>query len=147
MVSQLTILMDTPRGRRPLQWMRDIPNDGLIHFRGAFNTSYLIATNHQALLDIMSTNTYDFEKPWKAREFLARIIGFGLILSEGNAHRVQRKALTPAFNIKNIRGLYGLMWDKTNILLGELEKEARANPMEGLSSGNSGKVEMTVWAR
>lgn len=138
MVSQLTILMDSPRGAKPLQWMRDIPNDGLIHFRGPLNVSHLLATNHQALLDIMSTNTYDFEKPWKAREFLARIIGFGLILSEGNAHRVQRKALTPAFNIKNIRGLYGLMWEKTGILLAEMEKEAKAN---------CGKVEMSVWAR
>lgn len=142
------IIMDSPRGSLPLEWMRTIPNEGLIHFRDTFQRSNLVATNHQALLDVMSTNTYDFEKPWKVRAFLARILGFGLILSEGNAHRVQRKALTPAFNIKNIRKLYTLMWEKTNILLGELEKEAKENPMEGLNeSSRSGKVEMSVWAR
>ncbi|KAH8692250.1 putative cytochrome P450 monooxygenase [Talaromyces proteolyticus] len=146
-VSQLHILMDSPRGQLPLKWMRTIPNNGLIRFRDIFRHSHLIATNHQALLDIMSTNTYDFEKPWKAREFLARIIGFGLILSEGNAHRVQRKALTPAFNIKNIRSLYTLMWEKTNILIDELEKEVKENPMEGTNTNSSvGKVEMSVWA-
>jgi hypothetical protein len=144
----VNIVFDSPRGAKPLHWIRTIPNDGLIHFRDTFNRSYLLATNHQALLDVMSTNTYDFEKPWRVREFLARILGFGLILSEGNAHRVQRKALTPAFNIKNIRALYSLMWEKTHILLDELEKEIKANPMSGTNaSSNSGKVEMSEWAR
>jgi cytochrome P450 len=110
--------------------------------------SYLLATNHQALLDIMSTNTYDFEKPWRARNFLARILGFGLILSEGAAHRKQRKALTPAFNIKNIRTMYSLMWDKTNQLLVEMEKELKGNPMDGTSPEEGvGKLEMGVWGR
>ncbi|GAQ12077.1 hypothetical protein ALT_9398 [Aspergillus lentulus] len=141
------IIFDNPRGRLPLQWMKTIPNEGLIHFRDVFNRSHLLPTNHQALLDIMSTNTYDFEKPWRAREFLARIIGFGLILSEGAAHKKQRKALTPAFNIKNIRSLYSLMWEKTGLFLDELEKEIRQNPMEGTSPEDGvGKVEMSVWA-
>lgn len=127
--------------------MKTIPNDGLIHMRDIAQ-SYLIATNHQALLDIMSTNTYDFEKPWRARNFLARILGFGLILSEGPAHKKQRKALTPAFNIKNIRAMYSLMWDKTNQLLEEMEKELKQNPMEGTNPEDGyGKLEMGVWGR
>lgn len=101
-------------------------------------------TSHQALLDIMSTRTYDFEKPWRARNFLARIIGFGLILSEGQAHRKQRRALTPAFNIKNIRALYGLMWDKTGQLLNELETEMNTAPFD--ADADKGKIEMSVWA-
>ncbi|KAJ5226582.1 uncharacterized protein N7469_006588 [Penicillium citrinum] len=141
------IIFDSPRGHTPLEWMRTVPNDGLIHMRDSISQSYLIATNHQALLDIMSTNTYDFEKPWRARNFLARILGFGLILSEGPAHRKQRKALTPAFNIKNIRSMYTLMWDKTNQFLEEMEKELVQNPMEGTSPQDGvGKAEMGVWA-
>ncbi|CEJ61736.1 Putative Cytochrome P450 monooxygenase [Penicillium brasilianum] len=144
--SHSKIIFDSPRGRMPLHWMKTIPNDGLIHLRDMIGQSYLIATNHQALLDIMSTNTYDFEKPWRARNFLARILGFGLILSEGAAHKKQRKALTPAFNIKNIRAMYSLMWDKTNQLLVELEKELKMNPMDGTSPEEGvGKLEMGVW--
>lgn len=142
------VIFDSPRGRLPLLWMKTIPNDGLIHIRDSLGQSYLIATNHQALLDIMSTSTYDFEKPWRARDFLARILGFGLILSEGPAHKKQRKALTPAFNIKNIRAMYGLMWEKTNQLLKEMEKELKANPMEGTNPEDGvGKLEMAVWGR
>ncbi|KAE8149103.1 cytochrome P450 [Aspergillus avenaceus] len=139
------IIFDDPRGRLPLEWMKTVPNDGLIHFRDLFNRSYLLATNHQALLDIMSTNTYDFEKPWRARDFLARIIGFGLILSEGNAHKKQRRALTPSFNVKNIRALYSLMWEKTGLLMDELVKEIKHNPMEN-GKPEEGKVEMSIWA-
>jgi hypothetical protein len=142
------IIFDSPRGRTPLEWMKTIPNDGLIHMRDSISQSYLIATNHQALLDIMSTNTYDFEKPWRARNFLARILGFGLILSEGPAHRKQRKALTPAFNIKNIRAMYTLMWEKTIQLVEEMEKELAENPMEGTNPEDKvGKLEMGVWGR
>ena len=128
--------------------MKTIPNEGLIHFRDVVNRSHLLVTNHQALLDIMSTHTYDFEKPWRARDFLARIIGFGLILSEGSAHKKQRKALTPSFHVKNIRALYSLMWEKTGMLMDELENEMRLNPMEGVSpDSGEGKIEMSVWAR
>ncbi|KAE8142743.1 cytochrome P450 [Aspergillus pseudotamarii] len=141
------IVFDDPRGRLPLEWMKTVPNEGLIHFRDIVNRSYLLATNHQALLDIMSTNTYDFEKPWRARNFLARIIGFGLILSEGSAHKKQRRALTPSFNVKNIRALYSLMWEKTGLLLDELEKEIKQNPMDGTyADSGEGKVELSVWA-
>ncbi|KAB8205654.1 Cytochrome P450 [Aspergillus parasiticus SU-1] len=141
------IVFDDPRGRLPLEWMKTVPNEGLIHFRDIFNRSYLLATNHQALLDIMSTNTYDFEKPWRARDFLARIIGFGLILSEGSAHKKQRRALTPSFNVKNIRALYSLMWEKTGLLMDELEKEIKQNPMDGTNAqSGEGKIEMSVWA-
>lgn len=138
------IIFDNPRGRIPLNWIRTVPNEGLIHFRDILNRSHLLVTSHQALLDVMSSRTYDFEKPWRARDFLARILGFGLILSEGQAHRKQRRALTPAFNIKNIRALYSLMWEKTGLLLDELENEMVQYPMPGREG--KGKVEMSVWA-
>ncbi|KAJ5490642.1 hypothetical protein N7453_011467 [Penicillium expansum] len=99
--SHTELIFDSSRGTKPLNWMKTVPNEGLIHMRDTFNQSYVVSANHQALLDVMSTNTYDFEKPWRMRSFLARIIGFGMITSEGTAHKKQRKALTPAFNIKN----------------------------------------------
>jgi hypothetical protein len=146
--SHVELVFDSPRGTKPLQWMKTVPNEGLIHMRDTFNRSYVIPTNHQALLDVMSTNTYDFEKPWRMRNFLARIIGFGMITSEGAAHKKQRKALTPAFNIKNIRSMYSLMWSKTGQLLDELEKEIKVQPMDGTGpEDQEGKIEMSEWAR
>lgn len=141
-------LFETPRGKSALRWLSTVPNDGLIAFDYLPKQTYLLATNHQALLDIMSTRTYDFEKPWRFRDFLARIIGFGLILSEGDPHKAQRKAVNPSFNVKNIRALYDLMWEKTRVFLEQLEMEIHNNPLKTIQKqGETGKAEMTVWAR
>lgn len=114
--------------------MRKHPDADIIRGDGPFNLPTLIPASADALRDILNTNSYDFEKSWGLRAFLARALGFGLILTEGAEHKRQRKALTPAFNVRKIRELYGLMWNKTNILLTELGKHA------------PGTIEVTDWA-
>jgi cytochrome P450 len=137
-----------PRGSITVDWLRTIPNEGLIHFREALNYSFLLATNHRALMDVLHTNSYDFVKPPGGREFLARGLGYGLILSEGDAHRAQRKAVTPAFTIKNIRAMYPLMWTKTQLFLSQLEKEIRLHPVPGEQHAKlAGFVEIGGWAK
>ncbi|CAG8933474.1 unnamed protein product [Penicillium salamii] len=140
------VFMRHPRGQVTVEWLRTIPNEGLIHFREALNYSFVLATNHRALVDVLSTNSYDFIKPPGGREFLARGLGYGLILSEGDAHRAQRKAVTPAFTIKNIRAMYPLMWSKTQLFLRQLEKEIRINAAPATDLKNVGFVEIGSWA-
>lgn len=130
-----------------LSWLRNIPNEGIIHFREALNYSFLLVTNQQALMDVLHTRSYDFVKPLGARQFLARGLGYGLILSEGDAHRMQRKALTPAFTIKNIRAMHPLMWGKTLVFLQKLESEIRRYPSSKIHGDEAGYVEMIDWAR
>ncbi|PGH00588.1 hypothetical protein GX51_05687 [Blastomyces parvus] len=146
-LNMVKVVFDEPRGKSPLKWMKTIPNDGLLYFRDSIGYNCLLLTNHAALLDVMSTNTYDFEKPSKVRAFLARVIGYGLILSEGAIHKNHRRAINPAFNIKNIRALYTLMWEKTGLFLEELEKDIKAHPWEGVGGAQGlGKLEMGEWA-
>ncbi|THC95055.1 hypothetical protein EYZ11_005450 [Aspergillus tanneri] len=142
-----SVFMRHPRGVVTLEWIRKIPNEGLIHFREALNYSFVLVTSQQALMDVLHTRSYDFVKPHGGREFLARGLGYGLILSEGEAHRTQRKALTPAFSIKNIRAMYNLMWGKTLVFLQQLEREIYHNPTPGTSPGQGiGHVEIGSWA-
>lgn len=140
--------MRHPRGQVTVDWLRNIPNEGLIHFREALKYSFVVATNHRALMDVLHTNSYDFVKPPGGREFLARGLGYGLILSEGDAHRTARKAVTPAFAIKNIRAMYPLMWSKTQLFMKQLEKEIRLHPAPGTKSDQAvGYVEIGGWAK
>lgn len=140
--------MRHPRGTITVDWLRTIPNESLIHFREALNYSFLLVTNHRALVDVLHTHSYDFVKPPGGREFLARALGYGLILSEGDAHRAQRKAVTPAFTIRNIRAMYPLMWTKTQIFLQQLEKEIEIHPATTSKLGQAmGFVEIGGWAR
>lgn len=126
-----------------LRWCEAAPEAQLIRLPGTPGLNPIIAAGPDALRDILHTNCYDFEKPWGVRAFLARAIGWGLIMAEGPDHKKQKRALTPAFHVRRIRELYSLMWDKTQIFMQELQKEIQENAGEDGSS----VVELSEWAR
>lgn len=80
--------------------MDEIPNDGLIRYRGFFNRNSILLTSPQALSEVPVKRPYDFEKPAGDRAFMQRILGHGLVTSEGDVHKFQRKRLLPMFNFK-----------------------------------------------
>lgn len=126
-------MAERPRGKTPLNWFRQFPDADAVVMREPLGRMILFPTSPEALRDIMSTNSYHWEKNPGIRAFLGRVIGFGLIMAEGEDHKKQRKALTPAFNIRHIRALGPLMADKTQVLVEQLEKEG-------------GVVEFSHWA-
>ncbi|KAG8167089.1 hypothetical protein KVR01_002778 [Diaporthe batatas] len=137
------ILYESPRGKSALRWMEMKPDAQLLRMPGTIGLAPILVTGPEALRDILNTNAYDFEKQWGVRAFLGRAIGWGLIMSEGAEHKHQKRILTPAFHIRRIRELYNFMWEKTNILLGELEKDVAKNP-DG--DDGFGIVELSEWA-
>jgi cytochrome P450 len=92
-------------------------------FRSFGNSERLVPTTPEALKSVMSDNSYDFEKPSKLRKFLVRVLGEGLIISEGDLHKFQRKHLLPAFQIQHIRELYPVFWGKSRSLVEGIERE------------------------
>jgi cytochrome P450 len=66
-----------------------------------------------------------YRKPGVGRRMLTQLVGSGVIVAEGDAHRMQRKALNPAFGAAQIRELTGVFLDKAN--------EVRAAPPTLLS--------------
>lgn len=127
--------------------MRTVPNNGIIHFRDITNQSYIMPTSHEALYDIMCAQSYSFVKSVKLRQFIAEIIGHGLITVEGDAHKRQRKATNPAFSIRHIRPLTGFIWEKAKDFLQEVEKDMKRNPIEDSGTPLAGRVEMGRWTR
>jgi cytochrome P450 len=121
-----------------LKWHETIPNGGLILFRGAFNDDRLSITTPEALKAILSDHSYDYEKPKLVREFLSQILGHGLLMVEGNEHKFQRKHLTAAFTVKQIRNLYPAFWDKSRLMVDQIEAQIA-------ESGNT-VVELNDWA-
>jgi cytochrome P450 len=55
-----------------------------------------------------------YEKPAASRRMLTQMMGVGVLVAEGETHRIQRKALNPAFGAVQIRELTGIMLDKAN---------------------------------
>jgi cytochrome P450 len=106
-------MMQRPGGAPHLKAMKETPNDGIILTRGFFHTTRLILTTPAALADILVHKSYDFEKSPFVRGFLQKFIGDGLLVTEGDEHKHQRKIITPAFHFRHIKELYPVFWSKS----------------------------------
>ncbi|KAJ5673475.1 cytochrome P450 [Penicillium longicatenatum] len=94
------------------KWIHEIPNDGLIYYRSILNTMRIIVTAPKTIQEVV-TRVDDFKKPVLARAVAGKILGEGLVLSELDKHRQQRRVFMPIFAPKHIREMYPIFWGKT----------------------------------
>ncbi|PSR99430.1 cytochrome P450 [Coniella lustricola] len=101
-----------PNGVPMQQWIATIPNDGLIRYLGLLNQERLLIASPKALAEVLVTKNYDFQKPALMRLGLARILGYGILMTEGEEHKIQRRNLMPAFAFRHVKDLYPIFWSK-----------------------------------
>lgn len=53
-----------------------------------FNMERLLITKPKALGEVLTTKSYNFVKPLPLRAGVGRILGVGILLAEGDEHRV-----------------------------------------------------------
>lgn len=141
-----------------------MPNDGLIRYLAMFNEERILLTSPKALAEVLVTKAYDFRKPGMVRHTIGRVLGVGVLLAEGDEHRVQRRNLMPAFAFRHVKDLYPVFWDKaregvqamTEQILADAGKEPSSSSQtttttEGVSSSSSGGgktavLEVGAWA-
>ncbi|KAK2675419.1 Cytochrome P450 superfamily [Fusarium oxysporum f. sp. vasinfectum] len=111
-----------------------VPNHGFLRYLGFFNAERIVLTSPEALHEVLVTQNYSFPKPASLRETAGRFLGIGLILSEGDAHKLQRRSMNPALAPRNIKALYPLFWNKTR----EMIERITADRLE--------TVEVVEWA-
>ncbi|KAK1600029.1 cytochrome P450 [Colletotrichum navitas] len=126
-----------PTGVPMIDWVNNIPHEGVIRYRGLFNQERLLITSPKALAEVLVTRNYDFRKPGAVRSSIGRILGIGVLLAEGDEHKVQRKNLMPAFAFRHVKDLYPLFWSKAcegvEAITEAVHAEAANGPPEGLS--------------
>jgi cytochrome P450 len=125
------------------RWALDIPNEGLIAYRGIFNIQRVLVTNTTGVHDIFSLRPYEFPKPTFVKTIFRGVIGDGLVVVDGEQHKLQKKALQPAFKTSNIKALNRLFEQKALALVDALNTDI---------SGTSGKphegeVDMSSYLR
>ncbi|CZT11774.1 hypothetical protein WAI453_004318 [Rhynchosporium graminicola] len=94
------------------RWISEVPNRGLIRFRVLFNQERLFLTSIEALREVLVTNSYDFIKPEQASFTFRKVLGDGVLIANGAAHKRQRKILMPAFAFRHVKDLYPVFWEK-----------------------------------
>jgi len=120
-------------------------------------------TTPQGLAEVLTLKSYDFIKPSLLRNGLARVLGTGLILAEGDEHRVrrykscignklftyiqvQRKNLMPAFSYRHIKNLTPVFWSKAKKLVNGLMAIPHSEGKEPAKQISDGfMVEIANW--
>ncbi|KAJ7746530.1 cytochrome P450 [Mycena olivaceomarginata] len=92
------------------QWVREF--GPTLKFHGFFGLTQLYTTDTKALNHFL-TNSYIYQKAELSRYFLSRIVGPGVLVAEGDAHRQQRKIMNPAFGAPQVRELTEIFVQKS----------------------------------
>ncbi|KAI1388532.1 cytochrome P450 [Hypoxylon trugodes] len=142
----LNYLRRRAQGELLLQAAQETPNDGIVALRGLSGTRLLV-TKPQILVDLLVHRNDEFTKPKNLQRVLRRVVGDGLVIAEGDQHRLMRKKTGPAFTSQRIKGLYPMMWKNSLTFTSVLEANIRdSNPdAEPSKSPSTGTVEITHW--
>ncbi|PMD45807.1 cytochrome P450 [Hyaloscypha variabilis F] len=97
----------------------------IIRYFFPFGAERLSIADDKAIHQMTVKNPYNYPKPVRAKLWMVRILGDGVLLAEGSEHVHQRKALAPGFSISSIRALSPVFWSKA-LLLSRLWQEEMA---------------------
>ncbi|OLN86789.1 Cytochrome P450 4d2 [Colletotrichum chlorophyti] len=88
----------------------------IIRYFFPFGAERLSIAEDEALKQMTVKNPYNYPKPVRAKLWMVRILGEGVLLAEGQEHVHQRKALAPGFSIQSIRTLTPIFWEKSLLM-------------------------------
>lgn len=86
-----------------------------LRYRGFLSSYRLFTVDPRALTYVMS-QPGSFPKPENVRRSLADVLGEGLLFSEGETHKRQRRIMNPSFGPVQIRELLPIFWQKSHKL-------------------------------
>ncbi|KAI0672471.1 cytochrome P450 [Trametes maxima] len=101
----------------------------VVMHRGFFNAPRLFTIDTRAINHIL-THSAEYEKPDQARRMLSSLLGKGVLITEGEQHRQQRRIMNPAFGPSQVRELTEIFVEKANELrdLWAAELSVRGEP-------------------
>lgn len=109
--------------------VNSVPNDGIIRYLGLFNSERLMITSPKALGEVLVSKNYDFVKPVHVARGIGRLLGVGVLLAEGEEHKIQRKNLMPAFAFRHIKDLYPTFWSKSREAVTAMTEAVKAKEL------------------
>ena len=100
-----------------------------------------MVTGTDGLRDVLFTRAYDLEKTSGFRRYTRRFLAGGLVVQEGDAHKLRRKAVGPVFQPRNVDLLKPLLCAKSRLLVQELRKDCVR-----LDTSDSAIVDICDWS-
>ncbi|ORX47073.1 cytochrome P450 [Hesseltinella vesiculosa] len=113
------------------------------YFAGGNNPSIMVA-EPELVKQILTNNEFDFVKPPETKHFLTSVLGQGLLVAEGQAHRHQRKMLNPAFGPSVLHDMVPLMIRPTQQLIRQWHQLLRQGPADLVVSQGLGHLMLEI---
>ncbi|KLO13377.1 cytochrome P450 [Schizopora paradoxa] len=109
----------------------------VVVYKGFMNMDRIYTMDTRALNHVL-THSIDYQKPYEAREGLSRLLGDGILVTEGEKHRQQRRVMNPSFGPPSIRNLTPIFFQKAQQL-----RDIWADQLP--ESGGSRRIEVLSW--
>jgi hypothetical protein len=77
-----------PTGEPQRDWIDQVDNDGVLYYRWMFNEPRVLITSPKALGEVLVQRSYEFVKPGRVRIGIGKLLGIGVLLAEGDEHKV-----------------------------------------------------------
>lgn len=90
------------------------------------NSDAVLVTGLAASKEILHDKCYSFQKPPFFKRLVVDIVGLGLVFTEGDAHKKQRRLLSGLFSPGNLRTLMPLFQEKAHHLSSLLDQTIEA---------------------
>ncbi|KAF5344244.1 hypothetical protein D9758_012354 [Tetrapyrgos nigripes] len=111
-----------------------------IKYGGFFGTYRLYTTDTKALNHVLM-NHYTYQKPEMAAYSLSQVLGSGILIMEGDKHKMQRRVMNPAFGAAQIRELTEVFIDNAStdppkasgLWASQIQEGAKVNVLSWLS--------------
>lgn len=105
-----------------VSWVKKWPTADFIRYITFGNSEALLVTSLAAHKEILQAKCYSFIKPPFFKRLIADIVGLGLVFSEGDEHKNQRKALRGMFSLGNLKSFLPVFRSKAEELSGLFDR-------------------------
>ncbi|KAK9365400.1 cytochrome P450 [Lipomyces kononenkoae] len=104
------------------------PDKPFTRFFGFFRMDTVTLLTPEAHKFVLQTRAYDFTRPSLSAAYKL-IIGDGIVFAEGDAHKHQRRLLSPAFSLAKVKSFLPIFVDKTTKVMGQFDELVQAGPV------------------
>ncbi|KAE8154367.1 cytochrome P450 [Aspergillus avenaceus] len=130
-------IFDEPLAFNVTEWINARPYpDGLMHFYGLLGSEYIVPTNGEGLVEVLSTRAYDFEKTNAFRRYAIRFFGDGLVSAEQELHKRDRKTYLPIYNKSAVTKMQPMLTSKSKQFVDRILDLCHSN-QGGLKGGTT----------
>ncbi|CAE7225729.1 unnamed protein product [Rhizoctonia solani] len=93
-------------------------------------------TLDQRAMTYILNNSNKYQKPWQSQRVIGNLIGYGMLATEGTAHRIQKRVITPAFSSANLKDFLPIFFGKA--------KELRAK-WDAIAASEGAEIDVYHW--